>query len=59
MNVLRRILSFIAGSSFFLNRITYYIAGGAAIVYVLSYFFPFLFTIGHVILILLGITIRG
>ncbi len=57
MNVLRRILSFIAGSSFFLNRITYYIAGGAAIVYVLSYFFPFLFTIGHVILILLGITI--
>jgi len=57
MNVLRRIISLLAGSSFFLNRITYYIAGGAAIVYVLSYFFPFLFTIGHIILVLLGITI--
>ncbi|MBS1609616.1 MAG: DUF58 domain-containing protein [Bacteroidetes bacterium] len=35
----------------------YYIAGGAAIVYVLSYFFPFLFTIGHITLVLLGVTI--
>ena len=57
MNALRRHILFIAGSSFFLNRITYYIAGGAAIVYVLSYFFPFFFPIGHIILILLGITI--
>ncbi|MBS1576527.1 MAG: DUF58 domain-containing protein, partial [Bacteroidetes bacterium] len=46
-----------AHTSFFLNRVAYYIAGGAAIVYVLSYFFPFLFTIGHITLVLLGVTI--
>jgi len=43
--------------SFYFKRIVYYIAGLAAIVYALSYFFPFLFSIGHVILILLGIAI--
>src|ERR1043165_9343856 len=43
--------------SFYLNRIVYYIAGLAAIIYAVSYFFPFLFSIGHVILILLLIAV--
>jgi len=57
MILLRRIIRYIAGSSFFLNRIAYYIAGSAAVIYVLSYFFPFLFMIGHIILVLLGIAV--
>jgi uncharacterized protein (DUF58 family) len=57
MNFIRYIIQSIARSSFFLNRIAYYIAGSAAIIYVLSYFFPFLFGIGHVILVMLGISI--
>lgn len=44
-------------SSFFLNRIAYYIAGVAAAAYVLSYFLPFLFLVGHIILVLLAISI--
>ena len=43
--------------SFYLNKIVYYIAGAAAIIYVLSYFSPFLFVIGHVVLLLLAISI--
>lgn len=57
MILVKRIIQYIAHTSFFLNRVAYYIAGGAAIVYVLSYFFPFLFTIGHITLVLLGVTI--
>lgn len=57
MILLRLLIRHIARTSFFLNRAAYYIAGGAAIVYVLSYFFPFLFIIGHIILVLLGVTI--
>lgn len=43
--------------SFYLNRIVYYIAGGAAIVFVGSYFIPQLYRIGLLILLLLGIAI--
>lgn len=43
--------------SFYLNRIVYYIAGGAAIVFVASYFVPQLYRIGLLILLLLGIAI--
>ncbi|MES1217963.1 MAG: DUF58 domain-containing protein [Bacteroidota bacterium] len=57
MSFLRYIIQSIGRSSFFLNRIAYYIAGSAAIVYVLSYFFPFLFGIGHVILVMLAISL--
>lgn len=39
--------------SFYLNKIVYYIAGTAAVVYVLSYFFPALFRLGGLILLLL------
>ncbi len=39
--------------SFYLNNIVYYIAGSAAVVFVLSYFFPAWFRIGSLILLLL------
>ena len=57
MSFFRRVISTIDRSSFFLNRIAYYIAGVAAVAYVLSYFLPFLFPVGHIILILLAISI--
>ncbi len=43
--------------SFYLNNIAYYITGAAAVVYVLSYFFPVFFRVGSLILLLLGIAI--
>lgn len=43
--------------SLYLNKIVYYIAGSAALVYFVSYFFPFLFKAGSLILILLGVAI--
>ena len=43
--------------SFSLNNIVYYIAGSAAVVFALSYFFPALFQIGGLILVLLAIAI--
>ena len=43
--------------SFYLNNIVYYIAGSATLVFVLSYFFPALYRIGVLILLLLGIAI--
>ena len=57
MSFIRYIIKSIGRSSFFLNRMAYYIAGTAAMIYVLSYFFPFLFGIGHVILVMLGISV--
>ncbi len=43
--------------SFYLNNIVYYIAGLAAVVFVISYFQPALYRIGGLILILLAISI--
>jgi uncharacterized protein (DUF58 family) len=43
--------------SFFLNNNVYYIAGLAAIIYLLSYFFPALYQLGSLVLILLAATI--
>jgi uncharacterized protein (DUF58 family) len=43
--------------SFYLNKIVYYIAGLAAAVFVLSYFFPVLFRIAELILLLLGVAV--
>ncbi len=43
--------------SFYLNKIVYYIAGAAAVVFVLSYFYPVLFRFGGLILLLLGIAV--
>lgn len=43
--------------SFYLNNITYYIAGSSAVVFVLSYFFPPLFRFGGMILLLLAVAI--
>jgi uncharacterized protein (DUF58 family) len=39
--------------SFYLNNIVYYIAGSAAVVFVLSYFFPAWYRIGGLVLLLL------
>ena len=41
--------------SFYLQNAAYYVAGLAAILFVLSYFFPFLFTLAILLLVLLGI----
>lgn len=43
--------------SFYLNNIVYYIAGAAAVIFVLSYFNPALFRIAGLVLLLLGIAI--
>ena len=43
--------------SFYLNRIVYYIAAAAAIVYLLSYFYPSFYQIGTLILLLLGMAV--
>ena len=43
--------------TFFLNKTVYYIAGAASVVFVLSYFFPGLFRIGTLILLLLLIAV--
>ena len=43
--------------SIYLQNTAYYVAGFAAILFVLSYFFPFLFTLANILLVLLGIAI--
>ncbi|MDP4263097.1 MAG: DUF58 domain-containing protein [Bacteroidota bacterium] len=43
--------------SFYLNKIVYYIAGAAAVIFVLSYFLPLIFRLGGLILLLLGIAV--
>jgi len=43
--------------SFYLNKIVYYIAGAAAVVFVLSFFFPSLFRMGGLMLLLLGVAV--
>src|SRR5687767_1237155 len=40
--------------SFYLNRIVYYLAAIAVVVFILSFFFPWLFNAGNIILVLLG-----
>ena len=57
MSFSRYIIRSIGHSSFYLHKRVYYIAGLASLAYVLSYFFPFLFGIGHVILVMLGISV--
>ena len=43
--------------SFYLNNIVYYIAGSAAVVFVISYFQPAMYRIGGLILLLLAIAV--
>ena len=43
--------------SFYLNQVAYYIAGGGAVFFVISYFIPALYRIGLLILLLLAIAI--
>ncbi len=43
--------------TFYLNKVVYYIAGAAAILYALSYFFPALYRIAGLILALLGVAV--
>ena len=52
----RAIIKFF-GQSFYLDKLAYYIAGGAVVLYTFSYFIPILFGIATIILILLGLTI--
>lgn len=43
--------------SFYLNKIVYYIASAAAVVFVLSYFYPLLYRVGGLILLFAGIAV--
>ena len=43
--------------SFYLNRLVYYIAGAASLVFAASFFFPQLFRIGSLVLLLLGLAL--
>ena len=43
--------------SFYLNSIVYYVAGAASVLFVLSYFYPGLFRIGGMVLLLLLIAV--
>ena len=43
--------------SFYLNKIVYYVAGFAAVIYLVSYFFPALFKAGSLVLILLVVAL--
>jgi uncharacterized protein (DUF58 family) len=43
--------------SFYLNKVVYYIAGTASVVFVLSFFFPLLFRMAGLILLLLGLAV--
>lgn len=43
--------------SFYLNRVVYYFAGGAAVLYLISYFFPSFFNIGSLVLLLLAMAV--
>jgi len=52
----RAIIKFF-GQSFYLDKVAYYIAGGAVVLYTFSYFIPILFDISTVVLVLLGLTI--
>ena len=53
---LRAIIKFF-GQSFYLDRIVYYIAGGAVVLYILSYFVPVLFDVANIVLILLSLSV--
>lgn len=54
---LNQIINKLVLKSFYLNNIVYYIAGSAAVVFVISYFVPAMFRIGGLILLLLVISI--
>src|SRR5690606_2754625 len=43
--------------SFYFNKIVYYIAGLASAVFVLSYFYPAMFRVATMILLLLGVAV--
>ena len=57
MRHLNQIINKLVLKSFYLNNIVYYIAGSAAVVFVISYFVPAMFRIGGLILLLLGIAV--
>ena len=57
MRHLNQIINKLVLKSFYLNNIVYFIAGSAAVVFVISYFVPAMFRIGGLILLLLVISI--
>jgi len=52
----RAIIKFF-GQSFYLNKVAYYIAGGAVVLYLFSYFIPELYDAASMVLLLLGLSI--
>jgi uncharacterized protein (DUF58 family) len=52
----RAIIKFF-GQSFYLDRVAYYIAGGAVVLYLFSYFIPVLYDAASIMLLLLGLSI--
>jgi len=54
--IFRAIIKFF-GQSFYLNRVAYYIAGGAVVLYLFSFFIPVLYDAASIVLILLGLSI--
>src|SRR5689334_18837801 len=52
----RAIIKFF-GQSFYVDRVAYYIAGGAVILYLFSYFIPVLYDAASIVLLLLGLAI--
>src|SRR6478609_11447499 len=53
---LRAIIKFFA-QAFYLDRVAYYIAGGAVVLYLFSYFIPVLYDAAGIVLLLLGLAI--
>jgi uncharacterized protein (DUF58 family) len=54
--IFRAIIKFF-GQSFYLNGLAYYIAGGAVVLYLFSFFIPVLYDAASIVLILLGLSI--
>jgi len=52
----RAIIKFF-GQSFYLDKVAYYIAGGAVALYLFSYFIPVLYDAASIVLLLLGLSI--
>ncbi|HEY0355807.1 MAG TPA: DUF58 domain-containing protein, partial [Flavisolibacter sp.] len=55
--MIRNLIAYWDKTTFHLNRIVYYILFGVAVLFMLSYFVPFLFTIAQMVIVLTAITV--
>ncbi|MGZ5287445.1 MAG: hypothetical protein ACXWB9_09690, partial [Flavisolibacter sp.] len=55
--MIRKVFAYWDRTSFFLNRIVYYILLVAAVLFMLSYFVPLLFRMAQLILVLAGLAL--